>query len=222
MHDYIPGPDDLFDPYARGQFVPFVNANFAALGVTSAENSALQAAAIAWGYSWVAYGNSDTAFTTACTDKDAKRAALEALIRELAQKVQNNPAVTDVQRNGLGITVRKTAHTAVVAPASVPVLNRADASSRCILRLFYADITTPDTKAKPPGVQSCEIREQIGGTAPTDPEAMDFLTLETRAPYRADYEVTDIGKTVYFAMRWRSTRGEAGPWSQIYSAVVPA
>jgi hypothetical protein len=40
--------------------------------------------------------------------------------------------------------------------------------------------------------------------------------------YRADFEQTDIGKTVYFAMRWLNTRGKPGPWSQIYSATVPS
>ncbi|MBC8096333.1 MAG: hypothetical protein H7Y43_11015 [Akkermansiaceae bacterium] len=54
-----------------------------------------------------------------------------------------------------------------------------------------------------------------------NPNAMAFLAIETRTPYRADFEAGDVGKTVYFAFRWLNTKGQPGPWSQIYSAVVP-
>ena len=80
----------------------------------------------------------------------------------------------------------------------------------------------PDSRAKPAGVQSCEIREQVGGTQPTDPDEMSLLAVETRMPYRADFEQTDIGKTAYFVMRWLNTRGQPGPWSQVYSAIIPS
>lgn len=101
-------------------------------------------------------------------------------------------------------------------------MQRIDTSTRGILRLFYADQTTPNSRAKPPGVQGCEIREQIGGTPPTNPNTMAYLATETRMPYRADFEPEDIGKTVYFALRWVNTRGEPGPWSQVYPAIVPS
>ena len=221
MSDYIDPKDEGFDLFLRGKFAPFININFAALGLTAAENTALQNATIMWGYSWVAYGNADTAMKAATSDKNTKRDTVEALVRQLAQKVQVNPAVTDVQKIDMGLHIYKTTKTPVNAPTTAPILTRADVSTRCILRLFYADTTTPAIKAKPAGVQACEIREQIGGTAPTDPEKMAFLAIETRTPYRADYEADDAGKTVYLAFRWLSTRGEPGPWSKIYSAVVP-
>ena len=50
---------------------------------------------------------------------------------------------------------------------------------------------------------------------------MAFLAIETRSPYRADFEAPDAGKTVYFAFRWLNTKGQPGPWSQIYDAVCP-
>lgn len=221
MSDYIPAPDDEFDTYLRDQFAPYEASNFAALGLTAADNTELQNATTAWGYAWTGFTNAEAAFKAATMDKDEKRAAAEVVVRRLAQKVQGNPAVTDVQRAALGITVRKTTKTPVGVPTTVPVLSRSDTSTRCILRLFFSDATTPDSKGKPPGVQSCEIREQIGGTAPTDPNAMAFLAIETRSPYRADFEAGDVGKTVYFALRWLNTKGQPGPWSQIFNAVCP-
>lgn len=43
---------------------------------------------------------------------------------------------------------------------------------------------------------------------------MPFLATDTKAPYRADLEAADIGKTAYYAMRWVNTRGVPGPRSQ--------
>lgn len=221
MGDYIPGPDDEFDTYFRDQFGPYVATNFAALGLTAGDNTALQTEVDAWGYAWPAFTNAEAAFTAATADKDTRRAAAQVVMRRLAMKVQNNPAVTDMQKAGMGITIRKTTRTPVPVPTTVPTLSRVDTSTRAILRLFFADSTTPDSKAKPAGVQGVEIREQIGGTAPVDPSTMAFLAMETRAPYRADFEAMDIGKTVYFALRWVNTRGQPGPWSQIFNAVIP-
>lgn len=222
MADYIPGPDDEFNTYLQEQFAPDVGANFAALGLSAADNTALQDANTAWGYSWPAFNNAKAAFEAATRDKDAKRAEVEAVMRRLAQKVQNNPAVTDAQKAAMGITIRKTTKTPVPPPTTVPTLARIDTSTRAILRLFFVDSTTPDTKAKPAGAQGVEIREQIGGTAPTDPNTMAFLAIETRAPYRADFEATDVGKTAYFALRWVNTKGQPGPWSQVFNAVIPS
>jgi hypothetical protein len=61
--------------------------------------------------------------------------------------------------------------------------------------------TDTSTRAKPAGVIGIQIREQIGGTAPVDPEQMEFLALATRIPFTAHFDVGDIGKTVYFALR---------------------
>lgn len=130
--------------------------------------------------------------------------------------------MTDAQRAGLGVTVRKTTKTPPPVPSSTPAMQRIDTSTRGTLRLFIVDAKTPGTRAKPPGVQSCEIRQQIGGAAPTDPETMALLAMGTRTPYRAEFDATDVGKTAFFALRWRNTRGEPGPWSQVYHATVPS
>jgi len=221
MPEYIPPGDNHFDHVIRNQVGPYVNDHYAALGLTAADNTAFQAVVSAWGAAWGDYGLADTALKTALTLKDEKRAEAVAALRTLAQRVQTNPAVADTHRAGIGLVPRKRTKTRVGVPSSVPVVRRADTSNRAILRLFFSDSATPESRAKPAGVRSCEIRQQIGGAAPTDPEAMSLLAIATRSPYRADYEATAVGQTVYFALRWRNTKGAPGPWSQMFSAVVP-
>ncbi len=61
-----------------------------------------------------------------------------------------------------------------------------------------------------------------GVFAKPNPNAMSLLAIETRMPYRADFDPGDVGKTVYFAVRWLNTRGEKGPSRQSYNAVIPS
>jgi hypothetical protein len=221
--DYIPDDDDDFDTFFTTQFCPYVAAHFAALGLSAADNTALQAQKTLWGYAWPGFTNVRAAFHAGTQDKDTVRGSSEVQVRYVSNKVQANPAVTNAQKEALGITVRKTTRTPVAVPSTSPAMQKIDTSSRGILRLFYGDSATPETRAKPAGVAFAEIRIAIApAVPPTDPLEMDFLANETRAPYRADFEIEEIGKTCYFALRWLNTRGEAGPWSPFYSAVVPS
>lgn len=220
--DYIPKGDDEFNTYVTTQFIPVITASGTGWGLDVAQVAALGDANTVWGYAWTGFQNAENTFRSATETKNSTRGSLEALIRQAAALVQADPTVTDAQKESLGITVRKKTRTPVGVPSSTPSLARVDTSTRGILRLFIVDASTPESRAKPPGVQGCEIREQIGGTVPTDPNAMQFLAIETRMPYRADFAPTEVGKTVFLAFRWLNTRGDAGPWSEIYTESVPS
>lgn len=49
-----------------------------------------------------------------------------------------------------------------------------------------------------------------------------FVSLSTSGALRAGFTTADAGKTARSALRWVSTRGEKGPWSEIASATVAA
>jgi hypothetical protein len=222
MADYIPEDEDEFNNYITTKFLPYATANATPLGLSTAQITALTAAKVAWGYAYTAHLNAQIAAVGATTDKNTKLDDLKELIRQAAATVQANPAVTDAQKELLGVTVRKTTRTPADVPTTIPIIQRIDTSTRAILRLNFVDSATPDSKAKPAGVRACELRQQVGGTAPTDPQNMAFLAMESRSPYRADFDADDIGKTAYFAARWVNTRNQPGPWSQIYMAVIPS
>lgn len=219
--DFIPAPDDTFDTW-QAKFATWCQLNGATHGLSSDQLTALAALQVAWGYSWTGFQNMETAFHSATQDKTLKRDPYEALCRACAVVINGNATTTNTDRSDAGLTVRADGRTPAPVPDTAPTMQKIDTSSRLILRLFFADSATPDKRAKPAGVHGCDIRQQIGGTAPTDPAAMHQVAMETRSPYRADYDVADIGKTVYFALRWLNTRGEPGPWSEFFTAVVPS
>ena len=49
-----------------------------------------------------------------------------------------------------------------------------------------------------------------------------FLSVSSRGNLQADFTAADAGKTAYYALRWVSTRGEKGPWSEVAAATVAA
>lgn len=218
--DYVPQPDDSFDHWLA-QFNTWCQANGTTHGLTSGQLTAIGGLVTAWDYSWTGFQNAQTAFHSATQDKDTKRTTVEALARQYAGTINVNPATTNEDRVNAGLNPRSSSRTPAPIPTTTPMVQKLDVSTRAIVRIFFADSATPDKRAKPAGVQYCEIREQIGGTAPTDPNTMAFLASDSRAPYRADFDASDIAKTVYFALRWVNTRHEPGPWSAIFSAVIP-
>jgi hypothetical protein len=44
---------------------------------------------------------------------------------------------------------------------------------------------------------------------------------DTNSPLDIEFTEEDRGKVVWFAVRWENTRGEKGPWSEIYFAIIP-
>lgn len=80
---------------------------------------------------------------------------------------------------------------------------------------------TPDSKARPPGVQTTELRMQVGGTPPTDPETMANLGNINNSPNVEQHTSGQGGQLVYGVGRYISTRGEPGPWGNVATGTIP-
>jgi hypothetical protein len=44
--------------------------------------------------------------------------------------------------------------------------------------------------------------------------------LDTNTPYLAEYTGAQAGKKAHYMLRWVSTRGDKGPWSETASATI--
>lgn len=218
--DFVPQPDPPFNTWVT-KFYTWVNTNGTSRGVEPSQITAFTTLWNGWNTNWSDFQAKETAFHTATQDKDSAREAVEAMARALAAIIQKNPNTTNGDREAAGLTIPKTGRTPSPTPTTVPLLVEADTSTRATLRLDCADSATPQSRAKPAGAIGMHICEQIGGTAPVDPEQMEFLALATRIPFTVHFDAGDVGKTVYFALRWDGKNGQPGPWSQIYSAVIP-
>ena len=106
--------------------------------------------------------------------KDGKRGTAEDVTRTLVARIQAHPSDTDAQRSSLAITVRSGTRTAVGAPSSKPVTT-VDTSQRLQHSIAFVGEFTPTSRAKPDGVQGCEIWVKIDGPPPADPNELKYL-----------------------------------------------
>ena len=53
-------------------------------------------------------------------------------------------------------------------------------------------------------------------------DSYKFLSVSLRGNLQTDFPSAEAGKTAYYALRWVSTRGEKGPWSEVAAATVAA
>jgi hypothetical protein len=218
MSDYIPTSDADFDAWQKN-FVDYVAANAAALSITPAQLTSLQGQQTDWGVKFPTSNAKQAEANSAVQGKNDSRSLYQDFIRSLVNVMQSSPEVTDAQRQSLGITVRSTTRTAVGPPVSRPVAT-VDTSQRLQHTVNFVDESMPASRAKPAGVQGCEIWTKVGEPAPAGPADVHYLALDTRTPYVVAFDATDAGKTAYYMLRWISTRGETGPWSATVSGTI--
>ena len=211
----IPGGDAEFGAWLEN-FLTYATANVAALGLVDLELVPLRTARTMWRTAYPAQ-------LTAQAAAQAARSNVEAALRPLVRRLQSSAAVSDAERAGLGLTVPDRQPTPVSPPTTPPVVKVTVSRLRHVIH--FTDAAAPTKKAKPAGVNGAEIWVKLAAVAdppPTDPKALTFVALDTRTPYTLDFDGADGGKNAHYMLRWVTTKGEKGPWSETATATVGA
>jgi hypothetical protein len=216
--DFIPRPDAEFNVW-QGNLVSLIEGNTEAWGIPAEDFTALTAGQTAWTTAFTKASNKQNRSAADVRAKDDARELYEKSLRTfVAQWLASNSKVTDSDRERMNITVRSAVRTPVSVPVTTPV-GTIDFSVRQQHSLYFVDSAT-NGKAKPEGVHGCEIWMKNGGEAPKTDADFSYVGIDTKSPYVISFTVSDIGKLVYYRMRWINKRGQTGPWSSTISAVV--
>lgn len=220
---YMPRPDADFGAWAN-HFDPAVKEWWDAHGLDTTDLKPLNDALAAWNAAFAAHVSAQNAARAARQDKDAARATLEATARPVVNFVQSFPTTTDAERASLGIALRRVGGPASPTPATRPLVHLARAA-RFTHTLRFSDEATPTRSARPKGVLGAEVWVALTGPnqpPPADEAALRFLALAVTAPQEAVYPAEAVGQTAHYVLRWVSTTGERGPWSEVCSATIAA
>jgi hypothetical protein len=218
--DYISPNDPKFNEWVKN-YADYIDVNFAALGLTLTQKTALIASVTRWKTDFTAYYEAQASAIAATQKKNASRAIVKSQVRELTKLIQANSNVTDDQRAALGITIPKESKTPTPVPDTRPMAV-VENINRLEHIINYFDEITSRGRAKPAGVRGCEIWYKIGGEPPADASGLTYLTTDTGTPYIAHFKGDDGGKTVHYMLRWVNTRNEPGPWSETISVTISA
>jgi hypothetical protein len=217
--NFIPNSDADFNLW-QAALITIVQASATTWGILPADVTALVAQQALWTTAFAKAANKQNRTAADVQAKDDARDAYENTLRKfIAQWLSNNTRVPNSERQRMGITVKTGTRTAAPVPGSSPVAT-IDFSTRLQHTIHFADEATPRSKAKPDGVHGCEVWAKVGAEAPKDASEFAYLATDTATPYVATFDGADAGKTVWYMLRWVNTRGERGPWSSTFSAMV--
>jgi hypothetical protein len=180
MADYIPDSDVEFSAWLE-RFLTYAEDNLVDLHLVAADTAPLVALRSQFDEALTLINVIDAQLKGARATRANIRVEAEQAIRSLARRIQATPAVTDEQRQRLGITVRSTTRTPVSAPTTRPVAT-IDTTQRLQHTLAFVDELTPTSRAKPDGASGCEIWVNVYGPPPTDPSELKYLATDTRSP----------------------------------------
>lgn len=215
--DYIPSNDSELLEFADN-LINKITGNEPFYGLRPVDSTDVTAIR---GFFSDAYNENNTAQINARSTreaKDEKKNPLIAKLRELAQRVQNAPNITDAQRAELGLTVPQISTAPTGAPNSRPVLEIDTSEPLRQTIKFYDNVM--DSKGKPEGVKGAEIWCKIGGEATMNEEDYRYLGTDTASPYLAIHRPENVGKQAHYISRWVNNRGEYGAWSNAETATI--
>jgi hypothetical protein len=221
MKSYIPGSDIEFVQWAK-TFSAYVNAHDEHLGVPADVTIELIASVDDWEAKYDTHVSAQTAARVACGSKDAGRKDLEAFVRPLVKQIQANSATTDDDRRAMGITVPGTALAMAGEPLEETPLAVIDISKRQ-KHIMRIDNNTSGgiRKAKPAGALGAEVYVKVG-EAPSGVSDMRLVGIATKSKFEIEYPDDEAGKQAYYQLRWVTSAGEKGSWSEVESATIAA
>ena len=166
----------------------------------------------------------DPATRTAVTVQD-KNDAKKTFVADTRIYCKNyllyNQLLTNADRDLLRLPIPDKKPTPIPPPKSIPE-GRVDTSVHQRHTLYVIDTEEVHPRGGlPDGVAAFETWRYIGDTMPTDESEFTYVAASTTSTHVIDYRLADVGKLVWYRFCWINARNQAGPWSEIISAVVP-
>jgi hypothetical protein len=213
---YIPNRDADFASWLQN-FSTVLTANPTAYGLTTGDATTVAGANTTFQAAYTAAVDPATRTPVTVAAKDSARAAAEATVRPLAVQISLNSGVSDGLKVTIGVSLPRENPTPVPPPTTNPTVDLVQATS-LQHTLSIRDVTTPTTKAKPPGVIACELHGAIGTAPAVDPSVARLLQSTTKTPTRVNFSAADRGKICTYFARWVTRSGpdgiaQVGPWS---------
>ncbi len=222
---YIPARDADAVNWS-GNFAALITASPATYGLTAGDATAIQTAADAFFDAYQLGGgtyhmpvNASTKTPTTTQAKVDARVNMEAILRPYAVTISRNIGVATPDKIAVGVNPRTTLPTPVVAPTSFPNYMLIGGTP-LNLTLQYRDSAAVSGKAKPFGALQLQVFAMTSATVITDPTAIAFKAVATKAPFAIAFDPSDANKTAYVVGRWVTRTGLVGPFGPILSATV--
>jgi hypothetical protein len=216
--DYIPRSDGAFLEWAK-TLITYAAAHLTTFNIPQTAFTPIQTLLTAYETAFEAVQNPNRGKVDVL-NKDESRDALKAAQRTFVKAyLAFNPAVMDADKESMGLPLRDNTRTPTPPPSTIP---EAEIDSSIIrqLTIRFKD-NGSEKRGKPTGVHGVEIVWDMTETAPATMDEFKNSAFDTASPYTFTFDESQRGKKVFFCLRRENARGEKGPWSEIYNAIIP-
>ena len=218
--DYIPEAEVQFFLW-QGSFMTVAGANLTLLGIPTAKWTTLMTLQAIY----------QTAYAVAPPHGDHKKSDVTArnvarknyesgtggIRKTVAQYIAHNDAVSAQLKVQLGLHVPDAILTGVRIAGDVPDI-QLKSKSPGMMTFIFKQAGNPKSRGKEAGMHHCLIQFNTGEPAPaTADNCIKHLELQ-RSPHTET--VGNSQMRLYGFACWVDTRGQKGPWSSIFSAVI--
>ncbi|MDR1126976.1 MAG: hypothetical protein LBL06_02485 [Treponema sp.] len=153
-------------------------------------------------------------------EKNEKRDALKAEVRDIKnQYVDYNTAVTNPDRERLGLHIRDRHPTPKPRPTSRPSLEITPTNNRQHTGIAINKAT--GKKTKPADAYGVRYAWEIRDNAPINADDLRHSTFRRKVSQVFNYSEEERGKKIFYAACYENEKGEAGPWSDIIETIIP-
>lgn len=166
---------------------------------------------------WV---NPETRTPIITADLFVKEKAMRKILRELYKGfLKDTPIVTDNDLESMGLPKRDEGKRTPSPKADTyPWVEVVLSRIATIIIEFGAEIGKRGKLFGQHDVECCWV---ISDTPITNWKDLVRSSYSTKSPLVIEFDGDMRGKTIYFALRWRNTRDERGPFTPIMSAMIP-
>lgn len=217
---YIPNRDGDLATWATN-FSTLITAAPGTYGLVAADATTISTAVTTYTTALAVATNFATRGPSSIAAKDVAKQQMLDTIRPYAQNISRNAGVTTQHKIDIGVNPRTNTPTPIPAPSTSPLI-AVIAATPFQHTLRFSDQNSPDSRSKPFGALSLEVRCLVGVTPPTSPTDAPFIGLATKNPYAVNFSMGDVGHTAYYYARWVTRRGLVGPWSTLKTFTVAA
>jgi hypothetical protein len=216
-HDYIPAGEGQLLPFAK-TLSAYALANFARWGMPSPQ-TLLDAPITAFETALAAYQSPNHGKVDTLNKNEAKDALVHALRTYIQGYIARNPAVTDEDKEEMGLPLRDTIPTPHPAPDARPEVAAEPAGTGA----HSVTAVNPHThnKEKPPLVTGVSFAHRVR-SADEAAAAAALMPSEYQAGASRTYQYTeaDYGKVADYAAAYENATGKRGPWSNVVSLLI--
>lgn len=214
--DYMPQGDALFDEWGENFAAQLPAIATVIGGIPPALVTAVTTGYTNWDISFDAHLVAKNASQAAAEVKDESKAAFKSDIRAVAQLLQNHPALTDEQRQILGLTVPDLVPTpsspdyVVSLPPPILLL---ESKRGLVVVHFGVNPSNEKRNAKPAEINGANIWYRV------ESGPWQFVALDTNSPYNHNFAITEPQNVEYRA-QWVDKKGRVGIFSETAKCAV--